>query len=565
MKHLLIVLALLVAVIDMAAQPRICRITGELRLIDGSVAAGARLRISRLRPAGSTTYQVLTKPVEDTADANGIIAIDVIANSVISVWSPDRFPANGYPTSAPGIDLVVPDADAAVLGALSPAPALPSYTAVLGLPIMVKHGSDSALARSVVFTGSGVGSVLFDAWTATVTITGGAGAADTSGTWFNTAHTRMEQTDAAIAAAAVAAQGTADAAGAAAATAQSTADGAASAAATAQSTANGAASAAATAQSTADGAASAAATAQSTANGAASAAATAQSTADGAASTISSHAANTNNPHSVTAAQVGAPTTSTFIAEQALNANEHAALRDSSRGWRTFVRPAALDTCIDVDSSTAGLYVLSINIDCIRDSGLLGPMLDKMYARSGGSATLPDSVHAEIFASDTSGGWFIDSCYVYRNQVFVPRGSATYKLGWVEYTVSITNQMSGKPYFEIDVAADTSNGWYLTGCGEATISSPASTTNNCRGKYGFGNGDAYVVTMYVGNAGRNPTPTMVFYQTGTATWNARRTLRVSTTGANIYDGMTMTIRIEVAGTNTSTGTMYATIRPGRGA
>lgn len=93
-----------------------------------------------------------------------------------------------------------------------------------------------------------------------------------------------------------------------------------------------------TAQSTADGAASAATAAQGTANNAVTAAGVAQTTADGAATAASTHSARTDNPHSVTAAQVGADpkttvqtahTTSTLTLANADN-NQHRALNTAS-------------------------------------------------------------------------------------------------------------------------------------------------------------------------------------------------------------------------------------------
>lgn len=79
-----------------------------------------------------------------------------------------------------------------------------------------------------------------------------------------------------------------------------------SAAATAQSTANAAGTAASGAQSAANAAGTAASNAQTAANNAQTAADDAQSTADDAQSAIDEHAANKQNPHGVTAAQVGA-------------------------------------------------------------------------------------------------------------------------------------------------------------------------------------------------------------------------------------------------------------------
>ena len=83
-----------------------------------------------------------------------------------------------------------------------------------------------------------------------------------------------------------------------------------SAAATAQSTANAAGTAASGAQNTANAAGTAASNAQTAADNAQTAADNAQSAADDAQSAIDEHAANKQNPHGVTAAQVGAAATS---------------------------------------------------------------------------------------------------------------------------------------------------------------------------------------------------------------------------------------------------------------
>jgi len=156
------------------------------------------------------------------------------------------------------------------------------------------------------------------------------------------------------AALAVGAQGMADNAVAAAGIAQATADTAAAAAVAAQDAvdaitpasigaatvaeAGNALTAAQNAQNTADDAATAATAAQGTADNAVAAAGIAQATADGAATAASTHSARTDNPHSTTAAQVGAdPKTTVQTAHTAAtltlaNAdnNQHRALNTAS-------------------------------------------------------------------------------------------------------------------------------------------------------------------------------------------------------------------------------------------
>ena len=90
---------------------------------------------------------------------------------------------------------------------------------------------------------------------------------------------------------------------------------------------------------------------------------------------IAAHVARTDNPHSVTAAQIGALTSETdpvWLSEKSgyatttLTNNQYAALRDTSRNWRTFV--TLTGSCLSIDSSTAGKVVLSFSFACVSDS-----------------------------------------------------------------------------------------------------------------------------------------------------------------------------------------------------
>ena len=201
------------------------------------------------------------------------------------------------------------------------------------------------------------------------------------------------------------------------------------------------------------------------------------------------------------------------------------------------------------------------------DSTVRNAVLEKSFARSGGGGgglTNPvDSINVRAVRIDSTGGYPLDSMMVYREFDHPARGANVQRLGYVDYTLAPNNQMTGKAYYEFDVLADSANNVGLATY-EITIVNSGGGGNMSTSKMVIGNGDLAGVSQYTGQLGRNPTPVATLYTSGTSSATNRVTMRISTVGAYIYDGMTVYLRIHFSCTRGSTSTWWVRPASGRG-
>lgn len=167
MKRLAILLVLLSPVVLQAQAPDTCRVYTSVHRLNGRPAIGLEFTFAYV---SDTVNLVADEAVAQATDSSGYLAIGLIRNSWVLVRA-------NVDSLRSGQIIRVPDADSAELRLLYTTARPPGAYLAITPSIRIVHGSDSGTIERLVVSGSGA-AVTITGPSATITVTGGTG--DTS-------------------------------------------------------------------------------------------------------------------------------------------------------------------------------------------------------------------------------------------------------------------------------------------------------------------------------------------------------------------------------------------------
>ncbi len=130
----------------LAQQP--CVISGYIKKNDLTPAKDHIIRVNATVPLDPVSGLYSGGSTSDTSDAAGYIEMTVTRNSIIYVSCDPRRPVKGFPTTPPGVALVVPDAPTHQLAALLPATTVPPQH-IVAIPVISNYGDSIHIADSL--------------------------------------------------------------------------------------------------------------------------------------------------------------------------------------------------------------------------------------------------------------------------------------------------------------------------------------------------------------------------------------------------------------------------------
>lgn len=179
MRTLLTVIALVFAIAIAHAQPapvapQTTVLYGYVYRTNLSAAAGAIIITERTIPLASQPFVIGQAQRRDTANAAGFISMRVLRNSIVYISAADRAGYLGIPASPGAVRITIPDADSVMLVTDTSTIAIPQ-THVVARPLLtLSDGITSGAISALTITGSSVGSVTFNGASASIVLNGGA-------------------------------------------------------------------------------------------------------------------------------------------------------------------------------------------------------------------------------------------------------------------------------------------------------------------------------------------------------------------------------------------------------